>query len=69
VTFSGFIAILKAIPQLVEYFKQLGALIEKLDLERDIKEIQEVTDELQNADSLKARVAAAKRLTAITKRL
>jgi hypothetical protein len=68
-TVLGFLEILKAIPKLVEYFKQLGAFIEKLDLERDIKEIQEATDELEKADSLKARVAAAKRLTAVTKRL
>lgn len=66
---SGILAFFQALPKLLELYKSISSAIAKLDLDKDIKEIQAVHDELEKAVTYKDRIAAASRLSSIIKRL
>ena len=63
------IAVLKALPKLIDAVKGLVGLVQKMDLDRDIKEIQEAHDQLDAATNFKDRMAAYRRIAELGKRL
>ena len=66
---SAFLQFLAAVPKLFDLYRQIGTALEKIDLDKDIKEIQEVHDALGNATNLKQKLEAARKLSTIIKRL
>jgi hypothetical protein len=63
------LAALKALPELIKLIKSLGEAISKMDLEKDLREIQDAHDQLDNAKTFKDRMAAYRRIASIGKRL
>jgi hypothetical protein len=62
-------AVLKALPKLIDLLKGLSGAIAKIDLDRDIREIQEAHDQLDKAQTFKDRMAAYRRIAELGKRL
>lgn len=68
----NFLAILeaiKAIPKILEYLEKFGMALKKIDLDRDFKAIEEATNELENAKTLKDKLSAGRKFIDVYKRL
>jgi hypothetical protein len=68
-TLSAILAGLKALPKLLELLQGLGKAVAKMDLDRDIRELQEAHNDLDQAKDFKDRMAAYRRIAALGKRL
>jgi hypothetical protein len=69
VNFALIIKGLQALPKLFEYLEKLGAAIEKMNLEGDLKAIEDATNDLENAKTLKDKLAAGRKFVDVYKRL
>lgn len=66
---ASILAALKALPQILDLLSKLGGALKKMDLEKDLAALEEVTNELDKADSLQQKLAAGRKLNDLFKRL